>query len=156
VKAIPNPHGSIAWAMGNMQLLTNGGWFVGWGMAPQLSEFSATGDLRFDASFVGGGVSYRAFRNTWTGTPVRRPDIAVSANVDGTLDVFASWNGATEVSHWRFLGGAAADTLSTLRTVPRSGFETNVRLSSAPRYVAAVALDAAGRKLGTSAARATS
>jgi hypothetical protein len=151
VDAIPNPHGSLATAMGNMQLLTNGGWFVGWGMTPELSEFSRSGNLRFDAFFVGGGSSYRAFRHTWTGKPLSRPDVAVSANVDGTLDVFTSWNGATQVSHWQFLGGSSADSLSTLRTAPRNGFETNVRLKAPPRFVASVALDAAGRKLGSSA-----
>jgi hypothetical protein len=151
VEAIPNPHGSLTTAMGNMQLLGNGGWFVGWGTTPELAEFSRSGGLRFDASFVGGGTSYRAFRHAWTGTPLRRPDIALSANVDGTLDVYASWNGATQVSHWQFVGGASADTLKTLRTLPRSGFETNVRLKAPPRFVAAVALDAAGRKLGSSA-----
>jgi hypothetical protein len=155
VQAMPNPHGSLSTAMGNMQLLPNGDWFVGWGTTPELTEFSRSGAVRFDASFVGGGNSYRAFRNAWTGTPVRRPDIAVSANGDGTLDVFTSWNGATEVSHWQILGGSSADTLSTLRTVPRGGFETDVRLKAPPRFVASVALDAAGRKLGSSAVLGT-
>jgi hypothetical protein len=151
VQAIPNPHGSLTTAMGNMQLLADGGWFVGWGTTPELSEFSRTGALRFDAFFAGGGYSYRAYRNAWTGAPLRRPDVATSANGDGTLDVFASWNGATRVSHWRFLGGSAADSLGTLRTVPRSGFETKVRLQAPPAFIAAVALDAAGRKLDSSA-----
>ncbi|MDX6467289.1 MAG: hypothetical protein QOI27_2329 [Gaiellaceae bacterium] len=155
VEAIPNPHGSLTTAMGNMQLLADGGWFVGWGTTPELSEFSHGGALRFDASFVGGAMNYRAFRSAWTGAPLGRPDVAVSGNADGTLDVFASWNGATEVSHWQFLGGSAADALGTLRTVPRSGFETTVRLKAPPRYVAAVALDAAGHKLGTSATLST-
>jgi hypothetical protein len=150
VQEIPNPHGSLTFAMGNMQLLPGGGWFVGWGTTPELSEFSPQGDLRFDASFVGGGFSYRAYRNTWHGTPVRRPDVAASGNTNGTLDVYASWNGATDVSHWQFLGGPRANALRTLRTVPRRGFETSVRLRTPPVFVAAVALDAAGRRLGAS------
>lgn len=149
---IPNPHGSLTMAMGNMQLLPDGGWFVGWGTIPELSEFSPAGELRFDASFVGGAFSYRAYRHAWKGRPTRRPDIAASGNADGTLDVFASWNGATEVSHWQFLGGTetGASALRTLRTRPRSGFETSIRLDAPPPFVAAVALDASGRTLGRS------
>lgn len=150
VQEIPNPHGSLTTAMGNMQLLPDGGWFVGWGTTPEVSEFSPSGELRFDASFVGGAFSYRAYRHAWKGRPTRQPDIAASGNTDGTLDVFASWNGATEVSHWRFLGGTNASTLRTLRTRPRSGFETRIRLDAPLPFVAAEALDAQGRTIGRS------
>jgi hypothetical protein len=150
VKAFPNPHGSLATAMGNMQLLPNGGWFIGWGTASELTELSPGGSVRFDAQFSGGGESYRAYRHAWTGVPNRRPDAATSVNVDGTLDVFASWNGATEVTHWQVRGGDTADALRALRTVPRSGFETSVRLPSRAPFVAVVALDSHGRQLAAS------
>jgi hypothetical protein len=52
------------------------------GTTPEFSEFSPTGYLRFDAGFVGGGASYRAFRFPWMGKPSRSPDIAASGNGD--------------------------------------------------------------------------
>lgn len=76
--------------------------------------------------------------------------MAVSGNADRSTDLYASWNGATEVGRWRFLGGAARNTLHPLRTVPRSGFETSLHLTKVPAYVAAAALDAEGRALASS------
>ena len=147
---LPNPHGSLTVAMGNAQLLPGGGWMVGWGAVPELSEFAPDATLRFDATFVGGGLSYRAYRQPWVGRPLTRPAVAASGNTDGTLDVFASWNGATEVTHWRVLGGASTRALAGLRTVPRTGFETPVRLPRRPVFVAVEALDATGTVLGRS------
>lgn len=155
VQAMPNPHGSLSTAMGNMQVLPDGGWFVGWGTTPELTEFSPGGVVRFDASFDGGGFSYRAFRDVWRGTPLARPDIACSGTGTGALNVYASWNGATEVTHWQFLGGSRADTLATMNTIPRTGFETSIQLAKPPAFVAAVALDKAGKKLGSSLALRT-
>jgi Arylsulfotransferase (ASST) len=152
VRQLPNPHGQLAVAMGNVQELANGGLFVGWGTVPEFSEFSADGELLFDAEFVGAGFSYRAFRHPWTAKPTGRPNIGVSQNADGTLDVFGSWNGSTAVTHWRVAGGPTRHTLRTLRTVPRTGFETATRLARPPAFVAVAALDAAGRVLGTSRA----
>jgi hypothetical protein len=150
VQAMPNPHGSLTTFMGNAQLLPDGGWFVGWGNVPEVTEFSPAGEVRYDASFVDGGFSYRAFRKSWKASPTARPNIAASGNTDGSTDLYASWNGATEVSHWRFLGGAARNALRPLGTVPRAGFETSLHLAKVPIYVAAAALRADGHTLGTS------
>jgi Arylsulfotransferase (ASST) len=150
VRAEPNPQGALSFAMGNTQLLADGGMFVGWGTTPSCSEFAATGDLLFDAELPGGGLSYRAFREPWIGRPSAPPALAVSRNGDGSLDAFASWNGATEVAHWQILGGPDRKALQPLRTVRRTGFETTIRIAQEPVYVAAVALDAANRNLGAS------
>jgi ligand-binding sensor domain-containing protein len=71
-------------------------------------------------------------------------------NADGSVDVYASWNGATAISHWQVRGGRSAGTLVSLKTVPRSGFETRVRIQHRPRLVAAVALDRRGKVLASS------
>lgn len=152
VRAIPNPHGALTIALGNNQLLGTGGAFVGWGTTPEFSEFGPEGKLLFDAALAGGAMSYRAFRQPWSGNPGGRPDIALSGGAGGTLEVFASWNGATNVSHWQVLGGTRPGSLRPLRTVPRTGFETGVSLSNWPGYVAVVALDASGGELGRSSA----
>ena len=43
--------------MGNTQLLSDGGMFVGWGTTPERSEFAADGTLRFDAAIAGDAFS---------------------------------------------------------------------------------------------------
>ena len=58
-----HPDGLVAFAMGNGQGLPNGDTFVGWGMAPRISEFSPTGRLVYDASLPNG--TYRAYLDPW-------------------------------------------------------------------------------------------
>lgn len=145
-----SPRGALSVAMGDAQALPGGGMFVGWGTVPGYSEFDANGQLRYDATLVGLGTSYRAFRQRWKATPLTRPAVASARNSDGTLDVFTSWNGATEVAQWQILGGTDANALDPVRTVSRAGFETQVQLATTPALVAAVALDARGKALGRS------
>jgi hypothetical protein len=60
-----HPSGLVAFAMGNAQALPNGDTFVGWGMAPHISELSPTGQLVYDASLPSG--TYRAYLDQWPG-----------------------------------------------------------------------------------------
>lgn len=60
-----HPAGLVAFAMGNAQALPAGHTLVGWGSAPRISEFSATGELLFDATLPFG--TYRAYLDPWTG-----------------------------------------------------------------------------------------
>ncbi len=55
--------------MVNAQLLSNGGLFVGWGIQPYFSEFSASGKLTFNAELPAGVNSYRAYRLPWNPAP---------------------------------------------------------------------------------------
>ena len=51
---------------------------------------------------------YRAFRFPWSGRPLSPPAVLASLNNTGEETiVHASWNGATDVSSWRVLAGAA-------------------------------------------------
>jgi hypothetical protein len=137
------------WAMGNVQQLADGGVFVGWGTDGSYSEFDAKGRLRYDARFADASVSYRAFRWTWAARPTGRPASAVVRNDDGTMTVFASWNGATEVARWRVETGASQGFLSRATTHERTGFETAITLPATSGYVSVVALDSTGKPLGT-------
>lgn len=137
------------WAMGNVQQLADGGVFVGWGTDGSWSELDAKGRLRYDARFADGDVSYRAFRWTWAARPTGRPATAVIRNGDGTMTVFASWNGATEVARWGVETGASQSLLSRATTHERTGFETAITLPATSGYVSVVALDSAGKALGT-------
>ncbi|MCX4092696.1 arylsulfotransferase family protein [Nocardia sp. alder85J] len=66
VRNQPHPDGLVAFAMGDAQGLDNGDTFVGWGMAPHISEFSPAGDLVYDAALPMG--TYRAYLEDWVPT----------------------------------------------------------------------------------------
>jgi hypothetical protein len=144
-----HPDHLLAGAMGSLQRLGDGGFFVGWGTAGRVSEFGPSGELRFDARLPSGGSSYRAYRNPWSGRPSAEPAAEV-ARLRGQKTVFASWNGATELARWRLSGGASRGAMQQLAVVERGGFETRIAVPSGVRYVAVQALDAKGRTLGRS------
>jgi len=139
----------VAWAMGNLEQLPDGGAFVGWGTAGSFTEFAPDGTVRFDAALADGSVTYRAFRSPWIGLPAEPPKVAVTRGAGGAV-AHVSWNGATEVAKWRADMGARKGTLRPVATVRRSGFETAVQLAGRRGYLALTALDAAGEVLGTS------
>jgi hypothetical protein len=131
---------------GDFQQLSNRNDFLGWGNTGWFNEYNSRGQLLYDGHFVGNNSNYRAFRFTWTGTPSGPP--AVVAGRHGTkMSVYASWNGATNVSSWRIFGGPTPTALHGLATVRRNGFET---VASVPlqKYAAVQALDSRGRVLG--------
>jgi Arylsulfotransferase (ASST) len=133
---------------GNFQQLPDADDLIGWGQQPYFSEYDSHGNLLIDGRFVGDTSSYRIYKFSWHGTPSVPP--AVAAFTAGrTTSVYASWNGATNVSGWRVLSGSRATNLKATRAVARSGFETMTRIDAA-RYVAVQALDARGRVLATS------
>jgi len=141
----------LAESQGNVQALSNGDWFVGWGQVPELSEFNAAGDLLFDAHFPAGTESYRDLRFPWTGMPAHAPTFVVQDAAQGTPTVYASWNGATLVAGWRVLAGPGVSELTPVAQVERSGFETAIPLpvAAAGPYLTVQALDAAGAVIGT-------
>ncbi len=149
-RAEANPANALAFALGSVQLLADGGMFVGWGTVPESSEFAADGTLRFDASLPGGGWSYRAYRFSWTGRPTTPPALTARNNADGSMQAYVSWNGTTDVSHWQIHGGERPTKLDPLLTGARTGFETSIRIKNPPAYLAAVALDTRSRTLAAS------
>ncbi|HZU19798.1 MAG TPA: arylsulfotransferase family protein [Gaiellaceae bacterium] len=147
---LPQPR--VAWAMGNLQQLPDGGAFVGWGTAGAYTEFAPDGSVRYDASLADGAVTYRAFRAPWVGRPAEPPAVVVRHGASGAT-AYVSWNGATEVARWRADVGPHRDVLRPVVTVRRAGFETAVHLGRRKGVVALTALDAAGRELGSSLPR---
>jgi Arylsulfotransferase (ASST) len=141
--------GRLAGSQGNAQLLPDGNSFVGWGESPYFTEFSAAGQVLFEGRLPFPGESYRAYRFPWSATPAAPPSIAVRTS-GATSIVYASWNGATEVSAWRVLGGATPATLTPVATVATSGFETAISVPSNSADFAVQALDGSGQVLGTS------
>jgi hypothetical protein len=151
-----HPKALLAASQGNMQPLANRDVFIGWGSQPYFSEFSASGQLLFDAHLHGSYQSYRGYRFAWTGVPAEAPVIAAlgpggrTAKPNAPFTVFASWNGDTRTASWRLLGGPSATQLAPVGGAARSGFETSISVSARVAYVAVQALDASGAVLGTS------
>ncbi len=143
----------VAAIEGSAQLLSNHDVFVGWGSQPDFSEYSATGKQIFSGSLPLGSNSYRAYLFRWNGAPRTRPSVAVSREGPGTLRVYVSWNGATQVTAWRVRGGAGPAHLKSLALAKHDAFETTIELHAQPRYVAVQALNAHGKVIGTSRVR---
>lgn len=144
----------LASAQGSMQLLPDGNAFVGWGTEPDFSEYTPDGKQIFTGSFALGQTSYRAFRFPWSGQPLSRPAVAVAPTPDGHVDVWASWDGATDVSAWRVVGGSSPSHLNWMDKKRFYSFETQITLGNQPRYFAVQALNSNKQVLGTSKASA--
>ena len=143
---------------GNTQLLGNGNEFIGWGQNQYYSEYAAAGNsesnatanLLYDAKMPGSNISYRAFSDTWVGTPYYPPSAAARAS-GGHSIVYASWNGSTQTTAWQVLAGPNAHSLSVVAgRVAKSGFETAATVANHGPYFQVRALGVAGNVLGTS------
>jgi hypothetical protein len=140
----------LAGAMGSYESLPNQDVFVGWGTQPDFSEYNSSGKQIFNGSFPAGTTSYRAYRFNWSGVPMSPPSLANQPQANGDVNIWASWNGATNVASWRVLGGPSSGSLHPFATGHTTGFETKLLIQSEPRYVAVQALDSAGHVIHTS------
>jgi hypothetical protein len=138
-------------SQGSAQSLANGNMFVGWGAAPDFSEYRSGGHQIFNGGFPFlGAQSYRAYRFHWSGQPLTKPTFALLPQPDGSTEVYAAWNGATDVASWRVLGGPSRARLNRLGGRTRSGFETVLKPDSEPDYFQVQALSASGHVLASS------
>ncbi len=135
---------------GDVQELSGGEDFVGWGQQPWFSEYNRHNQDDFDARFKDDNASFSVYRFHWNGYPQTTPAIAAS-NSGRTTTVWASWNGATGVKRWRVLSGSSSSSLHTATSVQPTGFETTIHISSAS-YVEVQALDYKGRVMSSSSA----
>lgn len=142
--------GILADFEGSVQPLGDGNVVLGWGQQPYFSEDSATGKPVFDAHFVEPTSSYRAYRLAWGAQPGTLPAIAAVPEPKATTDVYASWNGATDVAGWRVLTGSSAKALRPTRTGPSHGFETGLAVTHTGSYYEVEALGSSGKVLARS------
>ncbi len=146
------PKAALAGSQGDVEPLPNSNIFAGWGQLPYFSEYSANGTLLYLGNLPGPDETYRAFRASWVGIPSEPPAIAVRP-ATGASDIYASWNGDTQVAAWQLLAGSRSTSLAaTGGHVPREGFETMLATASAGPYYAVQALDPTGHVLATSGA----
>jgi hypothetical protein len=145
-----NPgHPVLAHAMGNAQLLPDGGMFVGWGTNPWFSYFGPDGQLLLEGRLTKGAPTYRSFIGPWVGHPIEPPAVAARHRAGGAT-VYVSWNGATEVASWTVLAGKTSTSLSPVGSAARTGFETAINVRSSGPYFTARAHDSSGNVLGES------
>ena len=149
-QAFLHPAGFIAGTLGNVQLLSDGGVFIGWGSQSYFSQHAADGTLVLDGQLPMGVRSYRAYLTDWVGRPADGPRVVAQANPAGGFAVYASWNGATDVARWEVLAGADPSSLSSVGLQAWAGFETAIAVNSAGPSFCVVALDSSGRELGRS------
>jgi hypothetical protein len=141
----------LAASQGNTQTLASGNTLVGYGGVPAITEYSRRGSLLLDAHEPLDMSFYRAFRFPWRGNPSSPPAILASLNNTGEETiVYASWNGATDVSGWRVLAGERSGALTAQATIPAVGFESSTTLPKEYAYTAVQALDSSGHVLGVS------
>jgi Arylsulfotransferase (ASST) len=147
-EAYVSSHKLVAGAMGSVQILPSDRVMVGWGVASYTSKFTSTGELLSEFALPAGMYSYRGLWLPWEGAPHHRPKVTARRDRrQGTTTLYASWNGATEVTDWQVEAGPRHDQLLPLGIATSHGFETVIPLRPSHRYAAVTALDRFGRRL---------
>jgi hypothetical protein len=132
-------------SQGSMSELEGGNWLVGYGRLPDLTEFGPDGSVLFDATLGRGVQDFSVSLSRWEGRPRTQPSLIARRLGPGRVEAHVSWNGATEVRSWRVLAGRAPRELTSVATVPRSGFETAIVTRAGASYLAVQALDRSAR-----------
>ncbi|EME46364.1 hypothetical protein DOTSEDRAFT_70386 [Dothistroma septosporum NZE10] len=159
----PEPEGGLlSSSQGNMQLLSNGRVHIGWGEHAHFSEHMQDGTcVQYGkvADRASNVMIYRSNKFNWTAQPVEKPALwtysrlgAVgSVNEPGSMSLWVSWNGATEVSMWNFyVSESASGPWEYAGTAKKDGFETEYALDHFAPWSYAEALDSQGRPLDAS------
>lgn len=151
------PDGGSTERRGNMQTLSNTNVFAHWSAQSYISEFSADGRLLMEAKFASKRFdSYRCYKYPWVGRPSYPPTLlSESYGTDGheLSTVFhVSWNGATDIAHWRFFAQLNSTSNRTeIGVVQKSGFETSFISRGFMDWVSVEALDSNMEVMGVSA-----
>ena len=139
----PNPDGGLlSKSQGNTQVLPNGHVITGWGSQAFLTEHLANGTCIFYGwTAMTGTMIYRVYKANWTADPLTAPNLwSYSKSKESTV-FHASWNGATEVTHWKFY---SSDTRNgpwrLVDMVEKNGFETGYKHNEYSEWTYAEAL----------------
>ncbi len=147
-KSFAPPQPVTSNSQGNVQMLSNGNFFVGWGDQPRATEFDDSGGVVWDATFPTGVSSYRAFRGDWTAAPPGEPKTTLVRR-NGKRTLYVSWNGDTRTEKWRLLGVRPGKESATLAQVNAGGYEMALPVPAKASQLRVQALDGAGRVLAT-------
>ena len=146
-----------SFSQGNNQLLSNTNRFIGFGSSGAYTENAMPGNTQqtpslnilYSAQMPGSNVSYRSYRQTWVAQPYYPPALTVNKNASQT-NVYASWNGATEVESWQVYAGLYSDSLTLVGSAQKNGFETRITISNGWSFFQLKALNSQGQVIGTS------
>ena len=139
----PSPEGGLlAKSQGNTQVLPNGHVITGWGSQAFLTEHLANGTCVFYGwTALTGTMVYRVYKANWTADPLTAPSLWSYSKAKQSTVFYASWNGATEVTHWRLYTSTARDGPWQLaNTVAKNGFETSYKHDTFGEWTYAEAL----------------
>ncbi|HEX3815331.1 MAG TPA: arylsulfotransferase family protein [Mycobacteriales bacterium] len=135
-------------AHGSTQKLPGGHTLVSWGTTGRATEYDSR---NHPVEEITSTDSYRLLRQPWQATPSGLPAVVAGASAPGKATAYVSWNGATDVTTWQVLAGSTAQTLHTVATVQRAGFETAIAIPANSAYVSVRAKNVHGTTIGTSA-----
>jgi hypothetical protein len=126
LQEFPDPNNEIfSISQGSMEMLLSGNVILCYGSEPTLKEFNQEGEVVLTVSWgeTEGVQSYRDYKAEWVGKPRTKPDVfACKAEIG--MEIYMSWNGATEHKTWTFFGGTGNGSLSAVASVGKTGFET--------------------------------
>ncbi|KAJ5365706.1 hypothetical protein N7517_008592 [Penicillium concentricum] len=111
-------------SQGSYQPLGNGHVLQAHGGTPKIEEYDENGAVVMRARFGYDNTmhTYRTYRYPWVGRPATKPNaVACLDGRNGKPVVYASWNGATDVEHWKVYSGTVVK-----QTAVRNGFETAI------------------------------
>lgn len=152
LKQYKRPDGGYGDRRGNLQILPNKNVIMAWTDAGYLSEHTDDDEVLMEAKWLKKSRfgTYRAYKyNDWIGEPSTLPDVKAlgygSQDGSNTVAIHVSWNGATEVRHWKFSAGG-----NLLGEIDKAGFETVLAATSVSGRIRAEALDANGKRLAQS------
>jgi hypothetical protein len=147
---VPGADQLFSRSQGSMQMLGNGDVFLSWGGGnPNLTEFTRDGDVTFESHISPtNDDTYRAYRIPWqNATAENKPD--AKAYTDGSgVNVYVSWNGATNVAQWIVQSGDDPAHMEKAGEAGWEDFETRIHIDGSPKYVRVKALSAGGSVLG--------
>jgi hypothetical protein len=144
-----NGRGYFPTAVGSARRSPGGDTLVNWGTAAETTEVTRSGRVNLRLSLR--HWTYRAVRAPWIGRPLGRPAVVARRGAGRLLELWASWNGATEIRHWRALAGTTRSELRQVGPPFRvADLETKMRVRSSAGHAAVQALDASGAILGQS------
>lgn len=152
--------GGLTKTSGNIQFLPNGGVFCGWGENGRMAEYvNRGGPILYEASFASRRfTNYRAYKMEFVGKPATKPSlkgyVSTNSRKQSTTNLYVSWNGATEVSTWRFHSHGFEKDIEIGR-IPKTGFETIFTAMGYHPITFVEALDVSGNSLANSSLQVT-
>lgn len=155
-------HCHISKSQGSFQLLPNGNYLAGWGNDAFWTEYAGDNhDIVFYGALGWTNVmNYRVHKfDNWVGMPLTTPAMWTYSKYGqhgNVMYLYMSWNGATEVRHWRLFGSQSkSGPWDRIAIVPRNGFESILRHNGFYLYAYAEALDKNFEVLGTTEIQTT-